>query len=907
MRSPAWSWLPVPAMVALALLPTPTRAHHDSAETRAQAAERGGWDAIARALAEAEALRDEDDAASARRWFEVARALDAGDPRVAAFAAQLAFDASRMREADSLASIALAALPDALGPLLTRARARARLGDARGALADLDHAVTIDPSRAEEHVIERAQTAWELIGAAGALDALETQTAGAPWTPARRALAARLERELGREPRVRAGHAPAEPTVAIGRPITRTAATAATDTVIRLGATWRWFAGPAAPTGAWTTLGYDDGAWAAGPAPLGYGEARIATPVPYGGNAAHRWVTTYLRHRFTRSAATAVTAALLQADYDDGFVAYLNGVEVARRGLPLGPVAWESLAVNHESGTFETIPLSDPSAVQPGDNVLVIELHQQSPSSSDLLWDASLVLDTATVRRTRGPYLQSASPTAISIRWRTSIPVMGRVSLGPAGGPYTLEFDELQARTEHEVRVTGLSPETAYAYAVHAAFEAPEPVSAARTFRTPPLPGSDRPVRIWTIGDSGYNTLGGRQVRDAYLTWAGAAREDLWLMLGDNAYVAGTDAEYQSGLFDQYPLTLSRSPLWSTRGNHDQLYSGVHNDYYDLFTLPASGECGGEPSGTEAWYSFDWGPVHFVCLDSEGSSRTLASPMLQWLRADLAATTQPWVIGFWHHPPYTKGSHDSDDPVDSGGRMRDMRTNVLPVLDSLGVDLVLTGHSHSYERSSLIAGHYGTSATLTAAMQVDSGDGRPDGDGAYLKSPGPLQADEGTVYTVNGSACQISGGTLDHPAMITSLNVLGSMVIDVVGERLDARFIDHTGAVRDSFTILKTTQLSAPGSPGESSLSLEPARPMPFRSRTDLAFTMARAGHATLAVFDVSGRRVRVLVDGTRAAGPQRVTWDGRDARGARLPAGAYLVRLQAGGEQRTQRLVRLP
>src|SRR6266478_627044 len=121
-------------------------------------------------------------------------------------------------------------------------------------------------------------------------------------------------------------------------------------------------------------------------------------------------------------------------------------------------------------------------------------------------------------------------------------------------------------------------------------------------------------------------------------------------MLGDNAYNSGLDSEYQSGLFTPYRSLLQRWPLWPTRGNHDFTYSGGSNDYYDFFTLPATAEAGGLPSGSEAFYAFDVGAVHFVCLDSEGSDRSAGGPMLTWLAADLAANTRPWTIAFWHHP-----------------------------------------------------------------------------------------------------------------------------------------------------------------------------------------------------------------------------------------------------------------
>ncbi|MGH9463626.1 MAG: PKD domain-containing protein, partial [Vicinamibacteria bacterium] len=154
-------------------------------------------------------------------------------------------------------------------------------------------------------------------------------------------------------------------------------------------------------------------------------------------------------------------------------------------------------------------------------------------------------------------------------------------------------------------------------------------------------------------------------------------------------------------------------------------------------------------------------------------------------------------IAYWHHPPYTKGSHNSD----SEGGLVDMRENALPVLEAGGVDLVLAGHSHSYERSFLIDGHYSSSSTLVPSMVVDGGDGRDTGDGAYQK-PGAV-AHQGAVYTVAGSSGKTSGGSLNHPAMFISLNVLGSVVLDLNANRLGVTFLDSRGAVRDTFSMLK--------------------------------------------------------------------------------------------------------
>ena len=276
-------------------------------------------------------------------------------------------------------------------------------------------------------------------------------------------------------------------------------------------------------------------------------------------------------------------------------------------------------------------------------------------------------------------------------------------------------------------------------------------------------------------------------------------------MLGDNAYSDGTDIEYQKAVFGVYPMVLKNTVLWTTFGNHDAHTADSASQsgpYYDIFTLPKNGEAGGIASGTKAYYSFDYGTIHFICLDSAGSDRSPSGAMLTWLRADLAATKQDWRIAFWHHPPYSKGSHDSDKESE----LIQMRQYALPILESYGVDLVLSGHSHSYERSYLLDGHYGKSNTLTSSMIVDPGDGREDGDGAYEKPLG-LAPHAGAVYVVTGSSSHISGGLLNHPVMYLSLNELGSLVLDLNGGRLDAWFLSSTGVVQDYFTMKKNPEI----------------------------------------------------------------------------------------------------
>jgi hypothetical protein len=506
---------------------------------------------------------------------------------------------------------------------------------------------------------------------------------------------------------------------------------------------------------------------------------------------------------------------------------------------------------------------------------------------------------------TRGPYLQLGTPTGVVVRWRTSDATDTRVLWGTDAGNLSSSATNAAATTEHEIAVTGLDPATRYGYAVGST-TALFAGDATHTFVTPPVAGTVQPVRAWIVGDSGLPGAVQNGVRDAFLSYTGARGADLWLMLGDNAYYSGTDAEYQSGLFAPYALPLRQWVLWPTRGNHDVLFSGAGNDYYDFFTLPSAAQAGGVASGTEAYYSYDHANLHFVCLDSEGSSRQPGGAMLIWLRADLAATSQDWVIAYWHQPPYSKGSHDSDSGYET--HMREMRENVLPALDSLGVDVVLTGHSHSYERSFLLRQHYGLSSTLADSMKVDAGDGRYGGDGPYEKPTARQAPFEGAVYVVAGSSSHTGGGTLDHPVMVSSQNVAGSLVLDVNGEALDMRFLDDTGAVTDSFAILKGSRVGVDGAAAPASgFTLHGASPLPSRGAVELAYRLPRPGRVKVAIYDDEGRRIATVAEGDEPSGERRARWDGRGASGSRVAAGVYFAVVDFMGERRAARVVLTP
>ncbi len=565
----------------------------------------------------------------------------------------------------------------------------------------------------------------------------------------------------------------------------------AQDQLIAPGALWRYLDDGSNQGSAWSAPGFDDTSWSEDPAQLGYGDNGELTEISFGGDPDAKHTTTYFRHAFEVPDPSGYTNLVARVLRDDGVVLYLNGQEVARSNMSAGAVSFTSFASSTVSQadehTFHVLVL-DPADLVVGTNVLAVELHQRSLTSSDLGFDLGLAASDAPII-TRGPYLQLGTDSSVRVRWRTDTASSSRVSYAIDPGPLTQTVDDLTLTTEHELELTGLSADTAYRYAVGTTTTVLAGDDADHVFTTHPAPGTVQPLRIWALGDSGTANAAARSVRDAYVGFNGAPTADVLLMLGDNAYPDGTDSQYQGAVFDTYRDVLRRTVVWPTRGNHE-------NDpatYFGSFSMPTGGAAGGVPSFTEAYYSFDYANVHFVCLDSDQSDRTQGGPMWLWCEDDLSTTQQEWIVVFWHHPPYSKGSHDSD----TESNLMEMRANFLPLLDDHGVDVVLGGHSHSYERSFLVNGHHGLSTTLTALMKKDDGDGRAAGTGGYVK---PTGADQGAVYFTAGSSGKISfSGTLDHPVMVEAFVQLGSVILDVDGPRLDAKFLNSNGNVVDEF------------------------------------------------------------------------------------------------------------
>jgi hypothetical protein len=164
-------------------------------------------------------------------------------------------------------------------------------------------------------------------------------------------------------------------------------------TLISTGAVWKYLDLGTDPGLAWRENGFDDSNWSSGPAQLGYGDGDEQTVVSFGPNSSQKYPTTYFRTAFNARGRTNVLAVHLRVLRDDGVAVYLNGLEIFRDNLPAGTISNETYAVaaiaDNEEGVF--LNASFPGmALLPGTNVVAVEMHQNSPTSSDLSFDLEL-------------------------------------------------------------------------------------------------------------------------------------------------------------------------------------------------------------------------------------------------------------------------------------------------------------------------------------------------------------------------------------------------------------------------------------------------------------------------------------------------------------------------------------
>lgn len=184
-------------------------------------------------------------------------------------------------------------------------------------------------------------------------------------------------------------------------------------------------------------------------------------------------------------------------------------------------------------------------------------------------------------------------------------------------------------------------------------------------------------VRLAAAGDVGTGGEAQRATAAAMDRLDQDREFDALLLLGDNIYPAGDPAAIESKLLDPLaPVLDGPTQLIAALGNHD-VQTGDGDPQIAALDMPGR------------WYEREVGPVRVVVVDS---TRADDPDQITWLRHTLLTpTAADWTVVIQHHPPFSAGYHGSHGPSDA---------NLVPLYTEFGVDLVLAGHDHDYQRTS---------------------------------------------------------------------------------------------------------------------------------------------------------------------------------------------------------------
>ena len=186
------------------------------------------------------------------------------------------------------------------------------------------------------------------------------------------------------------------------------------------------------------------------------------------------------------------------------------------------------------------------------------------------------------------------------------------------------------------------------------------------------LPVKDGSVRFAVIGDTGSGTDKQRDVGKMMVQYRAAFPFEFVLMMGDNMYGGEAPADFQKKFAEPYKALLdNKVKFYASLGNHDQSLQ----TNYENFNM----------NGKE-YYRFKKGNVAFYALNSNYMDKK----QVQWLESELSKDTSEWKVCFFHHPPYSSAKAHGSDPQ--------LREVVEPIFIKYGVNVVLTGHDHVYER-----------------------------------------------------------------------------------------------------------------------------------------------------------------------------------------------------------------
>ena len=478
------------------------------------------------------------------------------------------------------------------------------------------------------------------------------------------------------------------------------------------------------PPAGWTERSFDDRGWggpAAGPftprppALSSLPGSAMPGPSPAPPGALYDLVPhapLLVRTRFSVADAAHVRVLELRVAYNDAFVAYVDGHEVARRGMAPNGIA---AAVPHGPEVehlYIPVPSAALPALRPDGSLLAVAVYASPGRAIDFATAPAVAIDVGAasgVRIVRGPYL--STPTdglegnglGLRFNWQTDLPATATISVervdavGAARQPSRIIKVDRPATTQ-AVTIDGLAAGASYGYRVVAdAGGGDVATGGPHVFKT--LSDSTRPLRFAVYGDMRYpGHAAHRTIVEALVREAPA----LIVNTGDLTDLGSEESNWQKYFEITAPMGAI-APVVPALGNHDAERRGAGAPLtWSLFGVPGKG-----PPG---WTSLDLGGVHFVIL----STNEMRNPaQVAWLRDDLARARRHHaraIFAFCHEGPWTHGLH---------GGAPEMARDYAPLLAAAHVDVLFSGHDHIYERG------VGTTPEGNLTYVVTGGGGAP--------------------------------------------------------------------------------------------------------------------------------------------------------------------------------------
>jgi len=261
-------------------------------------------------------------------------------------------------------------------------------------------------------------------------------------------------------------------------------------------------------------------------------------------------------------------------------------------------------------------------------------------------------------------------------------------------------------------------------------------VSAAASAVKLSLPLKEGSVRFLAIGDTGTGTEKQHQLADVMHRYRQVFPYEFVLMMGDNMYGGEKAADFKTKFEDVYRKLLDEKvPFYASLGNHDE----SNQRFYEHFNMKG-----------EEYYRLQKGNVAFYALNSNYMDKK----QVKWLEEQLAKDTAEWKIAFFHHPPYSSGGKH--------GSSSGLREIVEPVFLKYGVNVVLAGHEHFYER---------------------------------------IKPQKGIYYFISGAGGKLRPGDVKKGSPLTEVAYdkdMSFMLFEVAGDELHFQVITRTGETVDS-------------------------------------------------------------------------------------------------------------